>query len=226
MRRFKTLFASVPALFLACTILSADSVTVTLTEAGPVNDGSDYVLPYELTINGLIVNADCYDFFDQIEPGQTWQANELTLSEAASYGQFSGLIDALTDYEEVGWLSSQATPTAQDQIDLQHAIWNVFDPAVVVPDDMFLNGVLAAEAGGISGFDFDNTEFLEAVPVDGTRAQAFVLQAPNIIGTGINNGQDPTSSPEPGAALLVSIGLGLIGISIMRRVSRAHWPSA
>ena len=113
-------------------------------------------------------------------------------------------------------LSSQATPTAQDQIDLQHAIWNVFDPAVFVPDDSFINGVLADEAGGIDGFNFNNYQFLEAIPADGSRAQAFVLYSP------VNN-EEPQAAPEPGGTLLStiglsSIGLGLIGISRLCRI--------
>src|ERR1700689_931072 len=73
------------------TLAFADSVTITLTGAGPANDGPDYVLPYQLTIDGQgPYDADCYDFFDNLNLGQSWQANELSLNQAATSGAFSG----------------------------------------------------------------------------------------------------------------------------------------
>jgi len=159
------------------------------------------------------MNAVCYDFYDEISMYQTWSANLLTLGAAASGGQFSylGPVIALADYEQVAWLSSlwfTERLTTADQVDLQHAIWNVFDPGTfTLPDDAFLNGVQASEAGGIAGLDFDNYEFFEAVPEGDSRAQAFVLYTPDN-----SSGQNP-AAPEPGGALLLAVGLGLIGIS-------------
>jgi len=220
MRHWKSLFISIPALLFTHMILSADSLTVQLTGAGP-SDGYYYVLPYELSIDGVETNAVCYDFFDEISLNQTWPATELTLDQAANSGQFSGPSNALEGYEEVAWLSSlwfTESLTTQDQIDLQHAIWNVFDPgALALPDDQFLAAVQAAEADGIAGLDFDNYRFLEAIPEEsGSRAQAFVLYEPSNTNT-----QNPAPSPEPVDAFLLFIGLGLIGISRVCGLSRA-----
>ena len=85
----KCLFIAFLALISAETLVFADSVTVTLAGVGPVNDGVDYVLPYVLTIDGQgPYDADCYDYFDNVNLGQSWQANELKLNQAAASGAF------------------------------------------------------------------------------------------------------------------------------------------
>jgi hypothetical protein len=215
MRHFKSLSIYIPSLLFTTAILSADSLAVQLSGVGP-SDGNYYVLPYELSIDEVGTEAVCYDFNDESSLNQTWSATELTLDQAASGGQFSSLSNGLVGYEQVAWFSSiwfSESLTTEDQIDLQHAIWNVFDPgAFTLPGDPFLNALQAAEPSGIAGLDFDNYQFLEAIPENGYRAQAFVIYKP-----GNNNGQNPSSSPEPASAILLFIGFGLIGISKLRR---------
>jgi hypothetical protein len=193
-------------------MLPARAVTITLIGAGPVNDGVDYVLPYELTINGLVTYADCYDFFDWVQIGESWQANELTLSEAASAGQFSGANNSLLGYEEVAWLSSQTTSTAQNQIDLQHDIWNVFDPGqftITAGMQTYLDGLAQAQLY-FSISDLANFSFIEGIPAPGTSLpQAFVIYENQ------STGGEGGASPEPDAAVLLITGLGLILISIV-----------
>lgn len=216
----KYLFIAFLALIYTETLVYADSVTVTLAGAGPVNDGADYVLPYQLTIAGQgPYDADCYDFFDNVNVGQSWQANELTLNQAATFGAFSGTSghgvgsNALADYEEVAWLSAQATPTPQSQVDLQHVMWNVFDPgafAVTTSMQPILGNLAAAEALSYNGFSFGNFLFLEATtgnPGDGTFPQAFVIDT-----GGNTTGANPVA-PEPGSVVLLGIGVALIAIS-------------
>lgn len=220
MRHYKSAIIAASALLLTGTILSADSISVTLIGAGPANDGTYYVLPYQLSVGGVDFNADCYDAFDEVYLNQTWQANELTLNRAAAYGQFSGEADALTGYEEVAWLSAQPTPTESSRVDLQHAIWNVFDPAADFTVSTTLQQSLtAAEANGFAGFDFDNYMFLEAIQGSGSLAQAFVIYAPGY-GTG-GGGQNPAQTPEPGGTVPILIGLALIGVSRMHGISGA-----
>jgi hypothetical protein len=219
-RLIKYLFIAFVALISAETLVFADSVTVTLAGAGPVNDGVDYVLPYQLTIDGQgPYDADCYDFFDNVNLGQSWQANELTLNQAAISGAFSGTSghgvgsNALADYEEVAWLSAQATPTSQSQVDLQHAIWNVFDPgafAVTTGMQQILGNLAAAQASSYNGFSFADFLFLEATTGssgDGDFPQAFVLE------TGGNTGGVNPVAPEPGSVVLLGIGVALIAVS-------------
>jgi hypothetical protein len=189
--------------------LSAHAGTVKVTFVGTptgVNDGASYVMPYQLKIDGVLTNATCYDIFDSVTGGQTWTANELTLTQAAATGQFSGDADSLADYKEVGFLAQQATNSAQNQIDLQHDIWNVFAAgtySVTKGMQDYLN-LLATPA--YTNFNFSGLLFLEDVSCRG-RAQAFVIDP-------------PTASPEPGTVVLMGAGALLIGIGRIRRQKR------
>ncbi|MGA2714642.1 MAG: PEP-CTERM sorting domain-containing protein [Bryobacteraceae bacterium] len=197
----------------------ADSVTVTLTGAGPVSNGAYYVLPYQISINGQAYAADCYDFFDDVTIGQSWQANELSLDQVADSGAFSGSTghgagtNALADYEEVAWLSSQATPTPQSRIDLQEAIWNVFDPGIFIVTtgiQQYLDHLAAAHGANYDGFSFSNFVFLEAItgsPGDRGFPQTFIIDTSRNA-----NGIEPTA-PEPGSVVLLAVGLGLVALS-------------
>jgi hypothetical protein len=204
----KTLFGKTTMLMgLVLTLgLSAHAGTVSVTFISAptgVNDGTDYVMPYQLNINGVLTNATCYDMFDNVTGGQSWTANALTLNQAAASGQFSGGADPFTGYKEVGFLSLQTTNSPQNQIDLQHDIWNVFASgtfAVTTGMQHYLD-LLATPA--YTNFDFGKVLFLEDVSRTG-RAQAFVVDP-------------PIASPEPGTIVLMGAGALLIGIGTIRR---------
>jgi hypothetical protein len=178
------------------------SVTFISTPTG-VNDGADYVLPYQVKINGVLTDATCYDIFDSVVGGQSWTANALTLNQAAATGQFGGGAGSLTGYKEVGFLSKQTTNSAQNQVDLQHDIWNVFGSgtySVTTGMQHYLD-LLATPA--YANFDFSGVLFLEDVGQTG-RAQAFVIDP-------------PAATPEPGTIVLMGAGAVLICIGRIRR---------
>jgi PEP-CTERM motif len=193
---------------------SAQASTIPVTFVGAntgVNDGVDYVLPYQLNVNGVIVDATCYDLFDNVVAGQSWFANALTLNQAAATGQFSSDVNAFTDYEKVGFLSEQTTSTPQNQIDLQHDIWNVFDPgtySVTAGMQTFLDG-LATSA--FTNFNFNGLIFLEDANQSRGRAQAFVFDP-----------VDPVATPEPGTLALMGISAILIGLGKLKRKSKGQ----
>jgi hypothetical protein len=186
--------------------LSAHAGTVSITFVGAptgVNDGADYVMPYRLNINGVLSDATCYDFFDTVTGGQSWTANELTLTQAAATGQFSGGANSLTGYKEVGFLSQQATNSPQNQIDLQHDIWNVFAVGTFSVTAGMQHYLDLLVTPAYANFDFGPVLFLEDVKRTG-RAQAFVIDP-------------PTASPEPGTIVLMGAGALLIGIGMIKR---------
>ena len=193
--------------------LSSQAETVQVAFVGYdtyVQNGQYYVLPYQLNVDGTVIDATCYDIFDDVNVGQTWEANVLTVDQAAANGQFSSWFgdysDALNAYERVGFLSHQATYSAQDQIDLQQDIWNVFAPGtygVTTGMQGYLNLLTTA---AFANFDFNTVRFLEEVNQGSGRAQAFVI--------------DPSAgTPEPGTVMLLGTGLLLVGVGRIRRKS-------
>jgi hypothetical protein len=179
-----------------------------------VSDGADFVLPYAITIDGTATSAICYDNFDTIIEGQTWFANEFTLSDAVSSGFFPAASDTYSKYEEVAWLSLQSYTNAADQIDLQHNIWNVFGEAstgqpytVQQGADSYSAALATAEADGYAGVDFSRVAFLQPVnSVAGSApGQAFVIDPP------------ASNAPEPATAAMLGSGLLLIGICTRKR---------
>jgi hypothetical protein len=182
----------------------ADTVSITfVSEPTGVTNGTDYVMPYLLSINGTLTDASCYDIFDDVTIGESWTANELTVSQAAAGGQFSKNSNALAGYEDVGFLSQQTTSSPQNQVDLQEDIWNVFAPGTYsVTNGMqaYLN-LLTTPA--FTNFDFNTVRFLEDADQAPGQAQAFVI--------------DPTEAAEPSAVLLMGGGTLLIVLGKIRR---------
>jgi hypothetical protein len=210
------LLALLPMSFTAAQ-LHASTVEITLTGVGPANDGTDFVLPYQLTINGTTqILADCYDFFDSVTIGQSWQAFVLTLPQIATTGQFRSNPNALTDYEDVAWLSAQSATTELEQVDLQHDIWNVFDPGKFSPT-AGMSAYLAAMANAdFSTYDFNSFTFLEGVgnTDGGTPVQAFVY-----LGGENELLQTVPVTPEPGSLSLMLVGCVVAAVGCRLRIS-------
>jgi hypothetical protein len=217
-RSITHLFAAGILLFGVHIHLEASVVQVQFLSApSGVNDGSDYVLPYAITVNGITKSAVCYDIFDNVVEGQTWYADELTVAQAANGGFFGDSPGDLSKYQEVGWLSLQTYATAADQIDLQHVIWNVFGDspngqpyAVDQSPDGYSAALASAKASGYQGFDFSRIAFL--VPVDSIAGnapgQAFVIDPPS------------SNTPEPGTVFTLGTGLLIVGAEAKRRRCR------
>jgi hypothetical protein len=182
----------------------ADSISVTFVDAPTgVNNLTDYVMPYLLSINGVQTDATCYDIFDNVTAGESWTANELTVTQAATEGQFKGDTDALQRYEDVGFLSQQTTNGPQNQIDLQEAIWNVFAPGTYAVTTGMRAYLDLLTPSALTNFDFGTVRFLEDAYQGPGKAQAFVI--------------DPPDAPEPSTLAMMGGGAILIGLGIMKR---------
>jgi hypothetical protein len=187
-----------------------------------VNDGSFYVLPYQLTIDAALQNVTCYDFLDEVSPGNVWQANILGLSDAADSGFFSD--ESVSAYERIAWLSAQTYSNSAEQIGLQYAIWDVFDPGVRTnPDSVsYSQAADTAASGGYAGFDFSNFRFIQEVgAVAGTSGtfQAFVFQ---VAATTTSQRELDAPIPEPSTAVLFAGGILLLLAARTRGFSRVE----
>jgi hypothetical protein len=193
--------------------LSGEASTVSVTFLGAdtgVNNGTDFVLPYQLLIDGITTDATCYDILDGVTLGETWTANVWTTPQAILDGQFSGEPNAAAGYDEIAFLSQQATSSAQNQIDLQEDIWNVFGGnqfPVTAGMQTYLD---LLNTPAYASFDFSSVEFLEDADQDAGRAQAFVVSSSS---PGLQN---TAPAPEPGTMTLLAGGLLLVSVKVFR----------
>ena len=199
---------------------SADSIQFVGVPTS-VNDGNYYVLPYEVTIDGSPQLVVCYDVYDDVNFGDTWQAQLMDLNQAAASGFFSTAA-ALGKYEEVAWLDAQTYSTPTQQIGLQYAIWDVFETYRSTPDSLaYAAAANAAASLGYAGFSFSGVRFIQQIGASAGQAgteQAFVYWD----GQFAAEQPDETSPiPEPGTVRLSVLGLiFLAGIAGCQRARR------
>jgi hypothetical protein len=184
-----------------------------------VNDGKDYVLPYQVSIDGAMQLVDCIDFADSVSLNDTYVASVLTLEQAATSGFFS-TGGGVGGYERVAWLSAQSYSGDAQQIGLQYAIWNVFGSAAQTADAvMYENAADEAAAGGYAGFDFSTFRFIQqagAVSGQSGTEQAFVFSTPNSPASPFNQ----QNAPEPVTIWLLGVASGFVGLYAY---SRGAW---
>jgi hypothetical protein len=113
--------------------------------------------------------------------------------------KFASQADALTKYQQVGWLMYQLEINPLKVASIQFAMWSVFDPFAPTFEDSaaWLDASRKIDAGS---YDFSNMRIYTAT---NTRNQEFV-------------GGRVTTTPEPAEWALLIIGLGFITFSGFR----------
>ena len=161
----------------------------TITFVGPgtgATDGSVYVGPYDLTVDGLPIKATCFTYDLHVGPPYEWPADVVTM------GAFSG--NELTKLEEAAWLVEQFAAST-DWAGIHHGIWDIFGAGFTDPDS--LGWMTAAE---VHYGTVDPSQWDVVVPVNSEEAQHFLERV----------------VPEPGNGEAVFIGilvgLGVYGI--------------
>jgi hypothetical protein len=106
---------------------------VTLVNAGDgLNDGSYYIGPYTLAIDGKNYGVMCVDFKDESYIGASWTANLTDLDSTDFSKTYLGNgQNTVNVYAEEAYLFSMllAAHDPTQRIDIQHAAWYLTDPA-------------------------------------------------------------------------------------------------
>ncbi len=184
---------------LAAAALSATPVTtqIKLVNAGSplVDDGSYYVGPYTISMNGQNYAALCVDFLHQSSVGNSWTAYVNTISDYSKvYRSDNPLL-----YVEEAYLYNLITKPNADRIDIQHAAWNITDSKYQINSAAaaFVQQAQANFAGvNMAGF--------EVLSAKDCNEQEFLVWNPSC------------AAPEPGSFAMLGGGL-LVGIGLIRR---------
>ena len=204
----KVKFLVTVALLLGATAVFAAPVTITFTAFQAPNQwqlGS----PYVATVNGVPgVWVMCDDWEHGGLPGQSWLANYTNLGTGnLSLLRFNQLPNALTLYQEVGWLllETRVTPAGQTWTDINVAVWHILDS----------NAPLTA--GGAYWLGQAQNEASLGFP--GTNFSQVAVYTPLVqYDTNVDGPQELlTTVPEPGTLLLMAGGLAGLASRLKRK---------
>jgi hypothetical protein len=174
-------------LLLVATFLCSAATIQFLGPSTGVNDGTDYVGPYNLLVDGNPVEGFCINFNIQVGPPYTWDGSVENISIFTD-----PMVSSLLEAE---YLSHQfsVSPTS-DWPGIHHAIWNLF--GANYPD---ASGWLTDASVNYGTLDLNSFSII--VPNVPGYAQSFIIP--------------PT--PEPASGLLMLGGMILVVAGKLRR---------
>ncbi len=188
-------------------------VTMVFQGVNGANDGQYYVSPYYGTLNGQTVTLFCDDILNEVNFGQTWQANVTNLATAVNandfsqtrYGSVAGsavLGNPALAYEEAAWLTTQFASNPGDLVNLQYALWDIMNPGARGNGNLDVQNWLLLAGLNYGTINLNNFEIVTNLgPLTLTgQVQEFIV---------------PT--PEPGTLVLLICGMLAVCVRLMRR---------
>jgi len=198
-------------MFMLTPMAHADSTPVTMVFTGVngANDGHYYVSPYTGTMNGQTVTLFCVDIINEVNFGQTWQANMTNLASGnlsnTRYGD-SAISPVAANagilYAEAAWLTTQFASNSSDYVSLQYALWDLMNPGsepTSYGNVQHWLDLAAANYGSIDPSQFAIITNVGPVTLTG-QVQEFIIR-----------------TPEPGTLALLLCGLLALTVLVSRR---------
>ncbi len=212
--KFSKIFGFLVVALMLVPLAKADGpVTMVFTGVNGANDGQYYVSPYTGTLNGQAVTLFCDDIINEVNFGQTWQANVTNLGTAVGTNNFSqtrygGVSTSAVfgnpslAYEEAAWLTTQFASNPGDLVNLQYALWDIMNPGSRGNGNADVQNWLLLASEDYGTINLNN---FEIVTNTGTLAltgqvQEFIVQ-----------------TPEPGTLALLLCGMLALGMLLMNR---------
>ncbi len=184
---------------------------VTVDFVGFSGSGWQSGYPYYATINGgSQIDVMCDDYVHGGTPGDKWQANLTNLGYGdLSLTRFNQLPNALTLYEEAGWLLLETQVEQQNQWqDMNGAVWYIFDSNAPLDQGAayWLNAAEQEAQGGFKGVNFYRVEIITP-----TNQHDPDPNGPQELLTIVSG-----TTPEPGTFILLGTGLvALLGRKLL-----------
>ena len=197
---------------LALSTASASTIQATFTGVNGENAFGYYIGAYYGQLESQSVSLFCDDFANEVNFGQTWQANlsKITTGSDLSNTRYGDTANALVKYQEIAWLDTQFGVQASSQWgDIHATIWQMFDPseAPTPSSDYWLQ---KAQENYLT-INYDNFRVVtnEAPVLKTGQIQEFLTMLPP--GSSL---APPTTSavPEPASAMLMGSVLLLVGL--------------
>jgi hypothetical protein len=189
------------------------TVSMVFMNVNGANDGQYYVSPYFGTMNGQTVTLFCDDIINEVNFGQTWDANVTNLATAVNtqnfsqtrYGSVLGsavLGNPALAYEEAAWLTTQFASNPGDLVNLQYALWDIMNPGARGNGNDDVEDWLELASQNYGTINLNNFEIVtNCGPLTLTgQVQEFIV---------------PT--PEPGTLALLICGMLALCVGLMRR---------
>lgn len=208
------LLGALAAVLFFLPLAQADSsVNMVFTGVNGVNDGQFYVSPYTGTMNGQTVTLFCDDIINEVNFGQTWNANVTNLATAVNTSNFSqtrygGVSTSAVfstpalAYEEAAWLVSQFATNPGDLVNLQYALWDIMNPGARGNGSSDVQNWLFLASQDYGQINLNNFEIVtNCGPLTLTgQVQEFIVQ-----------------TPEPGTLALLICGMLALCVRVLRR---------
>ncbi len=172
----------------------ASPIQLQLTGANGAVAFGYYVGPYYAQYGSQAVSVFCDDFANDAYFGETWQANQSTITAGSdlSNTRYGGVTNALQDYQEIAWLDTQFAVAPTSEYGNIHAtIWDIFDPAEAPkPASSYWQTQAQANYQSISYADFRVLTNVGPVAATGQVQEFLVI-----------------TTPEPVPFILIACGL-------------------